>query len=242
MCLPLEGVLKQLSPERILEFLKANGIIATCKTFVCTHFMTLKKSARSLNGFVWRCGNCRKNISIRTKTFMEKSKLSLQKIFHIVFHFVFEAPIFTAALYTGVDNKTAIQWYEFLSRRFLQRVPDRSAATLEGVMIENVLPGTLVHTDKWASYRNLQQLSYIHRTVNHSTNFVDPKTGACTNHIEAYWSRIKRRLKYVTGSSGDLKWSRVDESMYREMYGFTTKKNFENFYTFLEHIAEIYPH
>uniref|UniRef100_A0A0L8HZ18 Uncharacterized protein n=1 Tax=Octopus bimaculoides TaxID=37653 RepID=A0A0L8HZ18_OCTBM len=31
------------------------------------------------------------------------------------------------------------------------------------------------------------------------------------------WSRIKRRLKYVTGSSGDMKWSRVDESMYREM-------------------------
>uniref|UniRef100_A0A0L8IIR3 ISXO2-like transposase domain-containing protein n=1 Tax=Octopus bimaculoides TaxID=37653 RepID=A0A0L8IIR3_OCTBM len=99
----------------------------------------------------------------------------------------------------------------------------------------------LLHTDKWASYRNLQKLGYIHKTVNHSTNFVDPETGACTNHIEVYWSRIKRRLKYVTGSSGDMKWSRVDESMYREMYGFGAKKNFENFYTFLEHIAKVYP-
>uniref|UniRef100_A0A0L8H8M8 ISXO2-like transposase domain-containing protein n=1 Tax=Octopus bimaculoides TaxID=37653 RepID=A0A0L8H8M8_OCTBM len=179
MCLPLEEVLKQLAPERILEFLKGNGIIATCKTCICTHDMTLKKSARSLDGFVW-------------------------------------------------------QW-------FPQCVPDRSAATLEAVIIENVLPGTIVHTDKWASYRNLQQLGYIHRTVNHSTNFVDPETGACTNHTEAYWSRFKRRLKYVTGSSGDVKWSLVDESMYREMYGFTAKKNFENFYTFLEHIAEVYP-
>uniref|UniRef100_A0A0L8HC94 ISXO2-like transposase domain-containing protein n=1 Tax=Octopus bimaculoides TaxID=37653 RepID=A0A0L8HC94_OCTBM len=207
MCLLLEEVLKQLAPERILEFLKANSIISTCKTCVCAQNMTLKKSARSLDGFVWRCGNCKKNISIRTKTFMEKSKLSLQKIFHIVFHFVFEAPISTTALYTGVDNKTVIQWYEFCREvcsgkmlrdkaplggpGFLQRVPDRSAATLEAVIIENVLPGTIVHTDKWASYRNLQQLGYIHRAVNQSTNFVDPETGACTNRIEAYWSRIK---------------------------------------------------
>uniref|UniRef100_A0A0L8FHC4 ISXO2-like transposase domain-containing protein n=1 Tax=Octopus bimaculoides TaxID=37653 RepID=A0A0L8FHC4_OCTBM len=215
-----------------------------------------------------------------------KSKLSLQKIFHRVFHFVFEAPISTLALYSGVDNKTAIQWYELcrkvcsgkmlrdkallsgpshevekeeslyfkrkshvgrighqtwvvgcydptVKKGFLQRVPDRSAATLEAVIIEYVLPGTIVHTDKWGSYRNPQQLGYIHKTVNHSTNFVNPETGACTNHMEAYWSQIKRRLKYVTGSTGDMKWSCVDESMYREMYGFTVKENFENFDTFL---------
>uniref|UniRef100_A0A0L8FGP9 ISXO2-like transposase domain-containing protein n=1 Tax=Octopus bimaculoides TaxID=37653 RepID=A0A0L8FGP9_OCTBM len=193
-----------------------------------------------------------------------KSKLSLQKIFHSVFHFVFEAPISTSALYSGVDNKTAIQWYELcrkvcsgkmlrdkaslsgpshevekeeslyfkrkshverighqtwvvgcydptVKKGFLQRVPDRSAATLEAVIIENVLPAI-----------------GIHNRVNHSTNFIDPETGACTNHMEAYWSQIKRRLKYVTGSTGDMKWSCVDESMYREMHGFTVKKNFEN--------------
>lgn len=44
---------------------------------------------------------------------MEKSKLTLQVIFHLVFHFIFQAPVSTSVLYTGVDDKTAIQWYEF---------------------------------------------------------------------------------------------------------------------------------
>uniref|UniRef100_A0A0L8FNR6 ISXO2-like transposase domain-containing protein n=1 Tax=Octopus bimaculoides TaxID=37653 RepID=A0A0L8FNR6_OCTBM len=171
--------------------------------------MTLETSARSVDGFVCRCGNCKKNISKRTKTFMEKSKLSLQKIFHIVFHFVFEAPISIAALYTGVDNKTAIQWYEFC-REVCSGKMLRDKAPLGGPGHEVEIDESKLFKYKWASYRNLQQLGYIHRTVNHSKNFVDSEAGACTNHIEAYWSRIKRRLKYVTGSSGDMKRSPIN--------------------------------
>ncbi|CAI9728293.1 Hypothetical predicted protein [Octopus vulgaris] len=36
-----------------------------------------------------------------------------------------------------------------------------------------------------------------------------------------------------------MKWSRVNESMYREMYGSTVKKNFQNFYKFFKQTVEV---
>ena len=49
-------------------------------------------------------------------------------------------------------------------------------------------------TDCWAAYNSLGSLGYTHQTVNHSENFVDPDTGACTNLIENRWWCIKRQL------------------------------------------------
>ena len=43
-----------------------------------------------------------------------------------------------------------------------------------------------VSSDMWAAYQNIPGLpqAYQHFTVNHSQNFVDPVTNACTNHVE----------------------------------------------------------
>ncbi|GAB1600288.1 hypothetical protein Ahia01_000306500 [Argonauta hians] len=93
-------------------------------------------------------------------------------------------------------------------------------------------------TDQWAGYKNLRSLGYTHQNVNHSTNFVDPGTGACTNNVESCWARIKRRLKFRYGSQGEMKWSHLDEAMYRDRYRFraekTEKKNYCNFSNILQ--------
>ncbi|KCZ77387.1 hypothetical protein H311_01601, partial [Anncaliia algerae PRA109] len=46
-------------------------------------------------------------------------------------------------------------------------------------------------------------LGFIHYTVNHSLNFVDPITGANTQAIENRWSVLKRKLRarFVTSRS-----------------------------------------
>ena len=41
---------------------------------------------------------------------------------------------------------------------------------------------------------------YGHLTVNHSTNFVDPASGACTNAIEGLWSQCKSKFKVMRGT------------------------------------------
>jgi transposase-like protein len=70
----------------------------------------------------------------------------------------------------------------------------RNAATLEPLILQNVIPGTTVITDEWPGYRNLNALGYVHQTVNHSRNFVNPATGAHTQKIESNWRPLKQRL------------------------------------------------
>ena len=69
-------------------------------------------------------------------------------------------------------------------------LPDRSAATLLGLIQAHVKAGSMVFTDEWSSYRGLESLGYRHYTVCHKFEFSHfYEEGvlvirACTNHIE----------------------------------------------------------
>jgi hypothetical protein len=77
---------------------------------------------------------------------------------------------------------------------FLVPVPDRSSETLHSVISSHVAPGSKVITDMWKGYLNVERLSMTHLTVNHSVNFKDPVTGACTNTAEGLNSGLKRAI------------------------------------------------
>ncbi len=81
-----------------------------------------------------------------------------------------------------------------------------------------VIPGTEIWTDEWRSYRGICNLpgGYVHGTVNHSQNFVDPITGVCTNSVEAYWMRAKRKFKNTSGTVEAMIPSNLDEFMFRD--------------------------
>ena len=69
----------------------------------------------------------------------------------------------------------------------MEIVANRTCATLLPIIQAHTLPGTIIHSDDFSSYRNaVGQLPNIlrHRVVNHSLNFVDPATGVHTQHIE----------------------------------------------------------
>ena len=59
---------------------------------------------------------------------------------------------------------------------FFKCVADRTANTLASVISENILPGTTVISDCWKAYSSLNSEGFSHLTVNHSVNFVNPKT------------------------------------------------------------------
>jgi transposase-like protein len=77
---------------------------------------------------------------------------------------------------------------------FLVPVQDRSSETLSQIISDHIIPGSEIHTDLWKGYNGIGDMGYTHFTVNHSQNFVDPYSGACTNTVEGLNSGLKRRI------------------------------------------------
>jgi transposase-like protein len=73
-------------------------------------------------------------------------------------------------------------------------VEARDSSTLLKVIEEKILPGTTIYSDCWKAYDCLQEHGYQHLKVNHSLNFVDPDTGAHTQHIECAWRYAKSQI------------------------------------------------
>uniref|UniRef100_A0A182YRE3 DDE_Tnp_IS1595 domain-containing protein n=1 Tax=Anopheles stephensi TaxID=30069 RepID=A0A182YRE3_ANOST len=57
---------------------------------------------------------------------------------------------------------------------FLERVPNRSQATLNDLVVRHVETGTTIITDCWAGYNGLVVQGFPHDTVNHSIHFLNP--------------------------------------------------------------------
>lgn len=98
------------------------------------------------------------------------------------------------------------------------RVPNRKRETLLPIMQRHILPGTTIHSDEFTPYRTLHNHGYIHLTVNHSENFVDPFTGVHTNTVEGLWSAVKRKLKRMNGTRYDRIPEYLDEFMWKRQF------------------------
>ena len=83
---------------------------------------------------------------------------------------------------------------------------------------------TVVYSDEWRAYRQIQpKLGLQHETINHSVKFVDPSTGVHTQTIESYWAKTKYKFKVMKGVRSDALPSYLDERMWRDRWGTTTK-------------------
>ena len=85
---------------------------------------------------------------------------------------------------------------------FLVFVPNRTARTLLPIIRQHILPGTTIYSDCWRAYAGIPRIPvvprYEHMTVNHSRYFRDPVTGVCTNRVENFWGRAKKKLKKMS--------------------------------------------
>lgn len=106
-----------------------------------------------------------------------------------------------------VDTQQSACWF----------VPNRSAAILMEKIEDFILPGTTIHTDEWAAYNGIgtSRNGYIHRTVCHKRNFVDPLTGVHTQNIEGYWCHAKKPMKAAHGVAQAQKSLYLDEFQWR---------------------------
>ena len=77
---------------------------------------------------------------------------------------------------------------------FMVAVPDRKAKTLLPIIQKWIAPGSIIHSDCWKSYNQLSKMGYTHITVNHSKEFLNTSTAACTNRIECEWRHAKASM------------------------------------------------
>jgi transposase-like protein len=117
---------------------------------------------------------------------------------------------------------------------FIFEVENCSRETILPLILAHVRPGSIVTTDCALIYSNLSDFGFRHYTVNHSRNFVDPRTGATTNHVESQWQKIKQIHKQRYGTARTTLTSHLDEWMWRQRF----RKSFS---IFISHVKELYP-
>ena len=115
--------------------------------------------------------------------------------------------------------------------------PDQTRDTfVHRLITTHIQPGSVIYSDQFAPYMPLNQLGYIHVSVNYSKNFVDPDSGAHTNTIEGVQALVKKKLKWTCGTLYEYIPSYLDE--------FTWFLNFgkdQAFEQLLKDIAEQFP-
>ena len=101
---------------------------------------------------------------------------------------------------------------------FFEIVQDRRESTLLEVIKRKIRPGTTIMSDMHRSYMHLSEHNYAHFTVNHSENFVDPRTGSHTQTIESVWGALKHFLRSVGKHLGPHIEEYIAEFLYRRAH------------------------
>ncbi|ULT92240.1 hypothetical protein L3Y34_009768 [Caenorhabditis briggsae] len=119
---------------------------------------------------------------------------------------------------------------------FVEITGRRDQASLEAIITRYVTRGTTIRTDCWGGYNGLAALGYVHETVNHSLNFVNPTTGVHTQRVESLWSQLKKEIKPKCGLRGD-NW---DDHWFQALWMFKYHEE-SKFYELWKQISEKYP-
>ena len=86
---------------------------------------------------------------------------------------------------------------------FMIPVCNRKESTLIPIIKKWIKPGSIIHSDCWKAYSKLNSLGYTHITVNHSKEFVNTESAACTNSIESDWRHAKLQMPSYGTHIGD---------------------------------------
>ena len=105
-------------------------------------------------------------------------------------------PVSTKWVFGGVEIVPDAYMKKTGGKFFAVVVKDRTKETLDDVIKKFIKPGSIIISDSFSSYKKLgeRMSQYEHDMVNHSKNYKDPTTGACTNTVEGKWNKLKKAI------------------------------------------------
>ena len=110
----------------------------------------------------------------------------------------------------------------------------RKKKTLMPIIQKYIKPGSIIHSDCWQSYHCLKDLGYIHKTVNHSKQFINYKNGACTNKIKEEWRHARHCMPHYGVQKG-LRYGYLAQFLWKRKY-----HNDVLFTTIIDHMNECF--
>jgi transposase len=82
-------------------------------------------------------------------------------------------------------------------RVYTKIVPNVTSATLMPIMVQKIVPDSIVFTDSLGSYNVLDVSDFHHVRINHSKLFAEGRNHI--NGIENFWNQAKRHLRKFNG-------------------------------------------
>jgi transposase-like protein len=133
--------------EKAIAFLRSKSILKSdVHCDLCAHPMRTVADKDKPDGLFFRCYSCNKKRSIRTGSFLTRSKLSLGQCILHFYLWTLKMPVMQTAMMLGISERTVVDWNnlmrEVCSARFLQE----SNPSLGG-------PGCIVQIDESVVYK-----------------------------------------------------------------------------------------
>ena len=126
-----------------ITWLQSKGLLARNKQCSsCSNPMELQHRNDISDKYRWRCPNCKKSLSLRSGTFFEQSRLQLRQWIVLMYWWAREYPVKDAAEEALVDEKTAIQIYQYCRDICSWRLLNTDAPLMLGG------PGVVVQIDE----------------------------------------------------------------------------------------------
>jgi len=129
-----------------------------------------------------------------------------------------------------IDGQWVFGGFERGSKNcFLVPVPSRGSDVLLDIIKQWIRPGTTIVSDCWKAYDCLSSEGFVHESVNHSTNFIDPQSGAHTQNIERTWREVRggiprfgRSQKHMVGYLAEFLFKRKYSNYPERVHAFFT--------------------
>ena len=103
--------------ETVINWLRENGLLT--KSFVCSicgEGMSEQKRSKNIDGYVFKCRQCKKECTIRANSFFEKSKINLRDLMLFFYEFLNGNTLYNISVKTGLSYTSSIIDWANLTR------------------------------------------------------------------------------------------------------------------------------
>lgn len=82
-------------------------------------------------------------------------------------------------------------------KMFIEPLFDNTRNVLLAAVKKRIHLGATIVSNHWQTCERLKGQGYVHLTVNHSCNFLDPATGAYIQHVERTGVTSRRKFRVL---------------------------------------------